>query len=467
MAERIQIRQEAIARQGSVIKQRRNRYLIEGDQRKARFQMGEEGLVHYAVEESSGTKYRIKCFWEPDDSRLERSRFLVKQGLADLKKTSADVLAGAPFGLIDSIGGLSRFALVMKTVEGMSWKDLRQDAEQSGEYPPPTWPSLRIRLLWAYGLACAVERMEARNFVHADLSDGNIVVVPSGERAGDMALVDFDAYFNPVHSSNYRGTSGFVAPEIWDRGSIGIGSDRVAMAILIQDLLVAGDPSITAGEAFDAKYTQDQICSHQSPPRALLKTRYPRVAELLEATLLARTREQRPEPGLWREALLDLYRQQGRRCRLDSAPENPMLRIWSSVPRQDLSNTPFGIRADLLQARDGEFHIQVHPGAKVRIKLSEGTWRELSGGQDVTIASQAMLFEPGAKLPCRLTLEEPAGTATSLFPESFETAEESDPETIRIWLQNLLKQTSRDQVVYFLLGFLVIVVLLLLTRFLG
>ena len=48
-----------------MIQQRRNRYLIEGDQRKARFQMGEEGLVHYAVEERSKAKYRIKCFGSP------------------------------------------------------------------------------------------------------------------------------------------------------------------------------------------------------------------------------------------------------------------------------------------------------------------------------------------------------------------------------------------------------------------
>jgi hypothetical protein len=81
------------------------------------------------------------------------------------------------------------------------------------------------------------------------------VVVPSGERAGDRPLVDLDAYFNPVHYSNYRGTGGFVAPVIWDRGPTGVGSDRVAMAILIQDLLVVGDPGITAEAAFDAKYT--------------------------------------------------------------------------------------------------------------------------------------------------------------------------------------------------------------------
>src|SRR5262249_52865191 len=160
-----EIRKEAIARQGTTLKRRRTRYFIEGDQKKAKFQMGEEGLVHYAVDQGSGTKYRIKCFWEPDDGRLARSRHLVKQRLANLKNGSIDVLAGAPFGLIDSIGGLSRFALIMKNVEGGSWKDLRQDAENLGVYPPPGWPSLKIRLLWAYGLAYAVERMEARNFV--------------------------------------------------------------------------------------------------------------------------------------------------------------------------------------------------------------------------------------------------------------------------------------------------------------
>ena len=171
------------------------------------------------------------------------------------------VTAGAPFGLIDSLGGLSRFALIMKTVEGLSWKDLRQDAEQSGEYPPPAWRLLARAAVVGLRTACR-ERMELRNFVHADLSDGNIVVVPHGSGAGaDMALVDFDAYFNPVHSSNYRGTNGFVALEIGIAGSIRIGSDRVAMAILIQDLVPVGQSVITAADAFDDKYTQEQICS--------------------------------------------------------------------------------------------------------------------------------------------------------------------------------------------------------------
>ena len=72
--ERIEIRKEAIARQGTLLKGRRERYFIEGDQKRAKFQMGEEGLVHWAVGQRSGAKHRIKFFWEPDDTRLARSR---------------------------------------------------------------------------------------------------------------------------------------------------------------------------------------------------------------------------------------------------------------------------------------------------------------------------------------------------------------------------------------------------------
>jgi hypothetical protein len=463
MAERIEIRKEAIARQGSTLKQRRTRYFIEGDKKKAKFQMGEEGLVHYAVDQGSGTKYRIKCFWEPDDGRLARSRYLVKQRLADLKNGSVDVLAGAPFGLIDSIGGLSRFALIMKNVEGGSWKDLRQDAENLGVYPPPDWPSFKIRVLWAYGLACAVERMEARNFVHADLSDGNIVVVEKGDRAGQMALVDFDAYFNPAHPSQYRGTSGFVAPEIWDRGPVGVGSDRVAMAILIQDMLVVGDPEASAEVAFAGRYTQEQICAYQGTAHPLLKQRYREVADLLEATLRAANPSLRPEPKLWREALLRLYSQPPNRyCRLDAFTGGAGMRIaLNAGGMQDLRNTPFGIRANLERTQDGALRLRIHAGARVRIQTPREWWREVGGGSDVAVIGDAMIFDPEGKLPVKLTVvEEPEETAaTKVGPESFETAAARAG-------RGLVRDLNWRQVAYFLLGLLAVVLVFAIARLL-
>jgi serine/threonine protein kinase len=306
MSDKIGIRREAVERQGSVIQWDGAHYLVEGDQKRARFQIGEEGLVHCAVEQFTGTKYRIKCFWEPDHNRLERLRFLVDRGLGKLKDKSADVLAGAPFDIIPSMGPISRFASIMKSVEGESWKEMREFAVQSPAYPPPDWPTLRIRLLCAYRLASAVELMESIGFVHADLSEGNLIVVPDGDRSGRVALVDFDSYFNSKYPSRFLGTSGFVAPEIWTRGQMGIGSDRVAMAILIQDLLLVGDRRLKAEDVVNIKYTQEQILAKGARAHALIKERYHSIAVLLEQTLRAPTREQRPHPRLWRQALDDI-----------------------------------------------------------------------------------------------------------------------------------------------------------------
>jgi len=467
MPERMAIKREAMERQGTVINCRRRRYLIEGDGERARFQMGEEGLVHYAQEQKTGQMYRIKCFWEPDDIRLERSRYLVGQKLANLGKSLVDVLAGAPFELIDTLGGLSRFALIMKSVDGRSWKDLRQDAEQEDEYPPRGWPSFRTRILWAYGLAAAVERMEERGFVHADLSDGNILVVTSGQRGGSVALVDFDAYFNPKHPSNYRGTPNFVAPEIWDHGPAGVGSDRVAMSILIQEMLLAGDPEISASEAFGSQYSQDQICQYDADAHPILKGRYPDLAGILEATLRARNRDQRPAPKEWRQVLRRIFDQpiQGS-CHLDSMPVNPAFRISMNVPgSQDLSQPPYGIHANLVRLQDGSVHLRVHENTTLRVRFSGDAWREIAGGTDLSIAASAMFFDPDGTLAGQITLESgpeiPADPAHAELLAAFDGRITKDPNPFTEWWDGVVTNVRGSQTGLFMLGFAGMLLLLL------
>jgi hypothetical protein len=450
MPERIEIRKEAIARQGTIIngrlaKGRRAQYFIEGDQQRAKFQMGEEGLVHWAVEKRSGAKHRIKFFWEPDDIRFARSRHLVEQGLAN-QNSSIDVLGGAPFALLDSIGGLSRFALIMKNVEGVSWKDLR---ENFGAYPPSDWPSFDIRLLWAYGLVCAVEQMEARKFVHADLSDGNVVVVPTGDRAGVMALVDFDAYFNPDYPSNYRGTSGFVAPEIWNRGAVGVGSDRVAMAILIQEFLIVGDPELSSDHVFEGRYAQDQICALQCTAHPQLRRKYAAVANLVDATLTAASRELRPEPQKWRETLRPLFRQ-GKVLNLhfrSSTGDTDVPVALMPGEKKNLMRPPFFIRADILRTPDGALHLRPRPGASIRLHLAQGSWREISDGM-ASLTGDTGLYDGDGELLAHLTIDEPAeedsDIRTAQVLKSFETGEVKidEPnllERVRQWLSDLTK----------------------------
>jgi serine/threonine protein kinase len=462
MAERIDIRREAMARQGSVVKHGLRRYLIEGDSRSARFQMGEEGLVHYAIEPRTGIRIRIKCFWEPDDDRMERSRYLVQQRLARRAPDGCDVLGGAPFAFIDSLGQLSRFALVMRNVPGESWKDLRQTAEQEPAYPPPGWPSLKTRILWAYALVCAVERMEARDFVHADLSDGNVLVVPGGDRAGEAALVDFDAYYNPRHPSKYRGTNGFVAPEIWDRGPVGIGSDRIAMAVLIQDMLVVGDPDIGRQDAFSAKYTQDELCAYSGRAHFLLWQRERALAQLFEATLKAAAPADRPSPAQWKQELLRLCRQAPWRRHTLQAEDNPAIRISLNAPgRQDLTLTPFAIRGDLTRSDEGEASLFVHPSARIRLRTPEQPWRWLEAATEAGLVSDSVIFDPSGQFPGRFVIDE-AASGTWATPESFEAPAEPEHSRWRELYQEGAAYLQRPEILWFMVSLLAGILLIVL-----
>ena len=460
-------REEALARQGTIVKGRRGEYFIEGDHKAVKYQEGAEGLVHWAVEQRTGARYRIKVFWEPDDNRLARSRHLVTQRLANQTK-SIDVLAGAPFALLDSMGGVSRFALVMKNVNGESWYDIRENAKNEAIYPPPDWPSFKIRLLWAYGLACAVEAMEARNFVHADISEGNVVVIPSSDRAGELALVDFDAYFNKEYRSNYLGTPGFVAPEIFNRGPIGVGSDRVAMAVLIQDFLIVGDPELSANDAFEARYTQDQICAFQSTAHPLLKQKYRAVADLVDRTLGAEKREDRPAPIVWREILRPLY---------DAAPAK-IVRITASTgdtdvlvalnpgEERDLVQTPFGIRADIVRQPDGSLHVRPHTGASVRFQPSDESWREIGEGEkDVLLTGGARLYDREGNMQAELTLQGREGPdpAVPVTPEDFHPVKPIEWLWLT-WVKRATSEINWTKVGYGLLFIVAIILLLWIAR---
>src|ERR1700730_5273716 len=126
---KMQVRQEARALQGKSLQFNSRSLHIAGGSSQAEFEMGSEGLVHLATDETSGERFRIKCFWEPDEGRRRRSERLVQLQLADLNKSSADALGGAPFGMLPALGPCTPFAVAMKNVRGENWRKLRSMAE--------------------------------------------------------------------------------------------------------------------------------------------------------------------------------------------------------------------------------------------------------------------------------------------------------------------------------------------------
>jgi len=404
---------DALARQGSTINVNGWKLRVQGDRSRAVYEMGSEGLVHLAIDEKHDTRYRIKCFWDPTPERLRRSKSLTHLQLVELAKPIADALGGAPFAVLPSLSPSTPFALLMKDVRGTSWKNLREHAESDSEYPPSGWPSLEVRAVWSYGLATAVKKMEARAFIHSDLSPGNVMVTPAGRDAGDMALVDFDEFSHPPYDSptqGFRGSRGYAAAEIWQMQKIFPASDRVAMAILIQEFLLIGDPTVSKEEAFGWSYDQDaEIVSRKAEAHPFLTKRYPTLAKLMVDTLQAPNPQMRPAPEAWRIALSELLEKKGTGAALGNLVVEPVVSSFPPVAFSsnqkllDLSATQFHIRASLERNSNGSVDIVVHPGAQLNVRvLNASKWEAFGSTQRVSARHDLIVFDPKGSATVRL-----------------------------------------------------------------
>jgi len=360
---KLDVRREAVARQGTQLNVLGRILRIAGSPGKAVFEMGAEGLVQLATDDISGDQYRIKCFWEPDEQRLNRTEKLVALGpaswypeLAQMGKAVADPFGGAPFRVLTSLGRHTPFALIMKNVPGTSWRNLKAFAMDDTSYPPGGWPSERVRATWAYGLATAVMKMEEHGFVHGHLTPGNVMVIPAalhtsqlGWDKGDIGLVDFDNFFYPSYhlrpTPGFRGATGYSAPEIWQGKDVAIGADRVAMAILIQEFLIAGDPRIERDHAFGWSYDEDaEIASRSAQAHPFFAKKHPALARLVVETLCAPDAESRPAPDQWTSLLQEaveseaatgsVVRTEGRSSRIDKNEREGHHNVFISYRRE-------------------------------------------------------------------------------------------------------------------------------------
>lgn len=409
-----QIRREALARQGTTVQCGNRRYFVPGSSDHADFEMGAEGLVQLAIDVETQVAYRIKCFWNPTQQRLQRSRLLVSQNLADLSKNVADALAGAPFFIVDRLGPYTPFALLMKNVHGISWMALKEKAQLDQQYPPPGWPPLEVRATWGYGLATAVRNMEARGFIHADLSPGNVMVTATGDTAGDMALVDFDSFLHPLQPNldpAFHGTQGYSPPEVWRSEFARVGTDRLGMAILIQEFLVIGDPGISKEEAFGWAYDEvSELLSRNGKAHPLIKTKHPQIAALVEAAIAAPAPEARPAPESWRPLLRAIAMGEPHASSMARAALVPLVPTTEKIRLEldhlssvDLMGTPFRIRASLQRESDGRIRLLVHSGAEVRIKSPENPhWRTLGSGGHAYVTPDTVVDDISGKLPFKV-----------------------------------------------------------------
>ena len=402
------VQNEARERQGTTLSFGGNRYQFLGTPSSVEFRQGAEGLVQPVVDPRTGKRYRVKCFFDPSDQRRLRSTLLVQQQLAKAHKHFADSLGGAPFEVVQNVGPHTPFAVVMKEIQGESWDRVKEKAKDESRYPPSMLPSLQVRATWAYGLASAVKQMETHDFIHADIAHGNIMVIPNGDLAGSMALVDFDAFVHPMYpylETSCLGTAGYAAPEVnlGDSQRLKVGTDRVGMAILIQEFLLYGDPDLRDPESFLRGYDQHEDVNGYRPiAHPLFESKYPEMAGLLKSTLGTANPNSRPAPEQWRNQLYLLAggRKAGRpamlQVRLSGFPvAKPELNL--EMPdlerRLDLSATKYGLHVTLERDALGAVDAVVPAGVKVRYRPQNGMWTEAAGSCRIPITPGLVLVQ--------------------------------------------------------------------------
>lgn len=400
-----ELRKEALARQGQRFTFNSAALTFIGSPQRVAFEEGGEGLVQKVVT-AQGEKFCVKAFWEPTSERYDRSLVLVQQQLANRNKATGDALGGAPFALIKDLGTHTPFAVVMKNVSGTSWRNWRERA-RGADYPPAAWPSLETRATWGYGLATAVLRMEERQFVHADLSPGNVMLTPEG----DMALVDFDGFVHPQWNHldlMIAGSPGYAAPEIAQGLTAKVGSDRVALALLIQEFLLTGESDVSYDEVFRWAYDQKQeINLRQGEAHPAVRRKWPQIADLVEAALCAPEIAHRPAPELWRHLLFHLAK-----YGVEPTPAPSLACGWqvqNAYPQQlplnvklpsgqaqlDLAASPFRIRATLQRDSQDALALLVQDGATLRIRAPGATsWQNCAGGTRCSVVDGLMILDP-------------------------------------------------------------------------
>jgi serine/threonine protein kinase len=270
---------------------------------------GGEGLVEPLRHLRSGVMYMLKCFYQPTEERRRRLKISCELGLA--RDGSVDVLAGAPLTLIDSqLGRCVPYAIVSNWCAGEDWRKVRNKANERlhGNHAPADWPNLKTRLLWAYGLTRAIGLLEARGVVHVDISPGNIMVSEQADGA-HISLIDFDGYCAPslgITTSLVQGAPSYAAREIRE-GKPELGSDRVGMALVVQEFLVSGHPLFGSG-SFEAGYSIDDLELGRVKSLPFLKFHFKCIAELFDKTLQTARVAERPTPSVWSECLKNVFK---------------------------------------------------------------------------------------------------------------------------------------------------------------
>ncbi|MGE0712116.1 MAG: bifunctional serine/threonine protein kinase/MFS transporter [Planctomycetota bacterium] len=259
---------------------------------------GGMGEVHAARDHVLRREVALKTLGTDDGHRTRRA--LIQEALFTGYLDHPNVIPVHRLG-VDAMG---RPVMVMKRVEGTSWRELARDPEH------PTWrslPSDRLRAhLQILGQVCnAAHYAHSRGVLHRDIKPENVMVGAFGE----VYLVDWGAALRlderEATPSGLVGTPAYMAPEMLEEPrELGAHTDVYLLGATLHRILT-DTPRHTGDEPMNVL-----LAAHRSAPVAYGPEVPPELAALCNAAT-ARDPAQRPASAeAFRRALEEFLERQ-------------------------------------------------------------------------------------------------------------------------------------------------------------
>jgi serine/threonine protein kinase len=262
----------------------------------------------------------LKVFKQDIPQRHERSEFLVRLGLA---KHHEWVFQGVPYGWLNRqrVNGVEIVGHLTKFV-GLQYGDAAKDFDQLKM--EGTWDAVppEKRRAFSAHLASAVCGLERLQFVHGDLSPGNIMVGPGPGGRDVCCLCDFDGFHHPTQPPIPRkfegeltrplGNPEYRYPELIDKinhdaseqdDTIIVETDRFALAALVCEMMTWD--SALVGRLGRPQLLDENIIGSRSLSDLPddLRSKFPEGFFLLEKALQAGSIQDMPGPDEWLNTL--------------------------------------------------------------------------------------------------------------------------------------------------------------------
>jgi len=123
---------------------------------------------------------------------------------------------------------------------------------------PKTYPDAYALCECGKNIAFLFDRMHCRGFCYKDINEGNIYVNP---KTGAVKILDCDN-INEKDNPTIIGTSGYIAPEVYDTHLPDEDSDRFSLATYFYRLLIGGYP--LSGKKTQRYLVANDKCTQQS-----------------------------------------------------------------------------------------------------------------------------------------------------------------------------------------------------------